>query len=61
MEASSESRVRDDQRYQGSNRRGHLIHFPAYGWWQPVRDMQIKRGESDRQAGAILECQRLSI
>jgi len=54
MEVPSESRPRDGQRYQGRNRREHLIHFPAYGWWQPVRDMQIKRGESDRQAGAIL-------
>jgi hypothetical protein len=51
----------DGQWCQGRKRREHLIHFPAYGWWQPVRDMQIKRGESDRQAGTILECQRTSI
>jgi len=23
------------------------MHFPAYGWRQPVRDMQIKRGGFD--------------
>lgn len=59
MEVPSECRFRDGQRYQGRNRREHLIHFPAYGWWQPVRDMQIKRGESDREAGLSLNVRGL--
>ena len=52
-------RLSDGQWYQGRNRREHLIHLPAYGWWQPVRDKQIKRGESDRQARLSLNAKDL--